>query len=263
MDVVSSVFLGLVQGLTEFAPVSSSGHLVLAHSIFGAGAEDLAFDALLHLATALAIVVYFWRDLTRIVADFLRWRAPAEGVAIIVGTIPAVLLGIFLEDLMATLFRNPLLVAGTLVGGSVIMLFAEWYARNNTANVQAEVLSVRGALGVGLFQALALVPGTSRSGMTIAGGMILGLSRTQAARFGFLLGIPILLGAGAKKFLELYSSGTLHMIGTEALVGAVVAFVSGILVIHFLLSFLRRYTLYTFIVYRLALAALIVLFVAV
>lgn len=262
MDIVSSTILGLVQGLTEFAPVSSSGHLVLLHSIFGSGAEDLAFDALLHLATALAIVVYFWRDIVRIAADFLTWRAPAQGIAIIVGTIPAVLLGLVLEDAMAVLFRNPLLVAVTLTTGSLIMLGAEWYARTNPANVQGVSLDIRGAFGVGLFQALALVPGTSRSGMTIAGGMLMGLSRTDAARFGFLLGVPVLLGAGAKKFLELYTTGALGMMGAEVFVGALTAFVSGILVIHFLLSFLRRYTLHTFIMYRLALAALIVFVVA-
>lgn len=255
MDIVSSVLLGLIQGLSEFAPVSSSGHLVLAHAFLGAGAQDLAFDALLHVATVLAIIVYFWRDIVRIAIDFLTWHAPQQGTAIIVATIPGVVLGVFLEDAMNTLFRNPLLVAVTLTIGSVVMLYAEYVYRRIT--VPVETLSWKRALGVGLFQSLALIPGMSRSGMTISGGMLLGLSRTQAARFGFLLGVPILLGAGGKKFVELYSIGALGTIGTEALVGAVVAFVSGILVIHYLLAFLRRYSLHAFVVYRLLIAAII------
>lgn len=259
MDIVSSMVLGLIQGLSEFAPVSSSGHLVLAHALFGAGDTDLAFDALLHVATVLAIVVYFWRDIVRIAIDFLTWRAPRQGIAIIVATIPGVILGIFLEEAMNTLFRSPLLVAVTLTVGSCVMLGAEWYARRNPANGQGDSLTIRGAFVVGLFQSLALIPGMSRSGMTIVGGMVLGLSRAQAARFGFLLGVPILLGAGGKKFVELYSAGALGTIGVDAFVGAVVAFVSGILVIHFLLSFLRRYSLRAFVVYRLLIAAIIVL----
>lgn len=260
MDIVSSTALGLIQGLSEFAPVSSSGHLVLAHALFGAGAQDLAFDALLHVATVCAIVVYFWRDIIQITTDFLTWRAPQQGIAIIIATMPAIILGILLEDVMGTLFRNPLLVAGTLAFGSFIMLVAEWYARHEPTNMQGAFLSIRGAFIVGLFQSLALIPGMSRSGMTISGGMLFGLSRAEAARFGFLIGIPALLGAGGKKFLELYSMDLLTTIGTDALVGSVMAFVSGILVIHFLLSFLRTYSLYTFVIYRLVLASVIILF---
>lgn len=259
MDILSSAVLGLVQGLTEFAPVSSSGHLVLFHEIFGSGSEDLAFDALLHLATALAIVGYFWCDIVMLVRGLAHDGSERRFVWVLgIATVPAIGIGLLLEDIMATVFRNPLLVAGTLVLGSGIMYGAELFFRERR---MTQDLSWRQAIAIGLFQALALVPGMSRSGMTISGGMCFGLSRADAARFGFLLGVPILLGAGTKKLVELYTTGALSAIGSEAFVGALVAFVSGIFVIHFLLSFLRTYSLRAFIVYRLVLALVIVLVV--
>lgn len=259
MDILSSAVLGLVQGLTEFAPVSSSGHLVLFHEIFGSGAGDLAFDALLHLATALAIIRYFWRDITVLVRDFVHGGNNRTFIwSLGVATIPAIVIGLLLEDIMATAFRNPLLVAGALVMGSSIMYLAELFFKERRV---AQELSWKQAFSIGLFQSLALIPGISRSGMTISGGMFFGLSRAESARFGFLLGVPIFLGAGTKKLVELYTTGALSLIGSEAFVGALVAFVSGILVIHFLLSFLRTYSLRTFIVYRLILALAIVLVV--
>jgi len=241
--------LGAVQGVTELLPVSSSGHLVLAHAWLGATTNDLAFDALLHFATAIAIAGYFWRDIVGIVRE-----GGATLVALLVATIPAGVMGLILEDVMATIFRNPLFVAYALIVGSVCMIGAEWVYRRRTKPFLT-TLTVPRAVVVGLFQSLALVPGMSRSGMSIVGGMVMGLSREESARFGFLLGVPLLLGAGAKKTLDM---GVVGM-SAPVVLGALVAASIAVLVIHYFLRFLRTHTLYPFVAYRVALAVAILL----
>ena len=267
LTIFTASLLGVVQGLTEFLPISSSGHLILAREALGiVDVLDLSFDALLHFATALAIVVYFRADIWRLVRAFFRLPSHFSSVldtdermaiALIVGTVPAVIAGLLLEDMLATAFRNPLLVAAALTVGSLVMLGAEAYSR--TRDVRVDSVGIRTGVLIGLCQSLALVPGMSRSGMTISGGMLLGLSREFAAKFGFLLGVPILLGAGAKKALELGITD----ISASMLIGSATAFGVAIFVIHFLLRFLRTHTLHVFVAYRLVLAALVVLFVVV
>ena len=260
--IIDSLLLGVVQGLTELLPVSSSGHLIHAHEWLGQGSNtgDLTFDALLHFATAAAILLYFWRDMWKLIkatvalpkAVMEKSPLSADGemaLALMVGTVPAVVLGLLLEDIMATLFRNPLLVAGTLVFGSGIMLFAERHQGSLMHLIPSNAGFLRG-LGIGLFQSLALVPGMSRSGMAISGGMLFGMKRDAAAVFGFLLGVPLLLGAGAKKAFEL----GIAELNAPIFVGTAAAFIVALLVIHFLLRFLRTNTLHVFIWYRVALA---------
>ncbi len=251
--------LGMVQGITEFLPISSSGHLIIARDIFSFATEHgLAIDAVLQLATVLAVIVYFWKDLWAIVAE----RKYMLGLALIAGTIPALIAGLLVEDLMETVFRSSHLVAYALIVGSLVMLAAEWISGHRMSRghpMSSTTLDWRAGLVVGLFQALALVPGMSRSGMTISGGMFLGLSREEAARFGFLLAVPILLGSGLKKLVELESGGALSEIGIPLFVGSLTAFVSGMLAIHALLLIVRRTPLTVFVVYRLALASLILL----
>lgn len=265
LSIWTSIFLGVVQGLTEFLPISSSGHLILAREVLSVRTEgDLTFDALLHFATAAAIVTYFWQDIFKLIKVFFSKRlfsGAGEDVqmvyALIAGTIPAALFGYFLEEIMETLFRNPLLVAGALVVGSLIMLCAEKYSGSLKSILSIFENGWKRGLVIGLFQSLALVPGMSRSGMTISGGMLLGLSRDVAATFGFLLGVPVLLGAGLKKALELGAVGFTF----EVIAGSAVAFVVAIAVIHYLLRFLRNHTLHVFIWYRLALVIVVVLLV--
>lgn len=263
MTFIESIVLGVLQGLTEFLPISSSGHLVLAHDFLGVvGDGSLAFDAVLHLATATAVLIYFKKDFWILFQALLRklGRLPVHtpdltlAYALLIGTIPAVIIGIFLEDIMATLFRNPLLVAGSLIAGSLLFIYAEWFYYNSTPQND---MTISKAVKIGLFQCLAFVPGFSRSGATIAGGMLMGLSRSEAARFGFLLAVPLLMGAGVKKLLELISTGGDFAWGT-IFAGAFAAFVVGLAAIHFMLSFVRKYSLWPFVWYRLFLALLVI-----
>lgn len=267
MSSIESLVLGALQGITEFLPISSTGHLILARSLFGIDdANALAFDAVLHLATAAAVILYFHRDLWNLFQALLRklGRLPVNErdltllKAIAIGTIPAVLFGLSLETTMETLFRSPLLVAAILVLGSGLFIYAEWVHQHRPADDNE--MTVKKGLLIGLFQALALIPGMSRSGATISGGMLLGLSRSESARFAFLLAVPVILGAGTKKLLELIASDTVVNFG-PILMGAAAAFVVGLLAIHFMLSFVRKYSLWPFVWYRLFLAALVVFIV--
>lgn len=266
MDIFSAVILGIVQGATEFLPVSSTGHLILVRTILGVeGGNALAFDAILHLATAAAVIVYFFDDLWILLQTILRklGRLPINEKdmvlveALAIGTIPAVVLGLTLESFMESTFRSPLLVAGVLVLGSVLFMYAEY--RYQHSHHERDV-DVKTGFKIGLFQTLALIPGMSRSGATIAGGMLLGLSRSEAARFAFLLSIPVILGAGAKKLLELIASETV-VVWTPIAFGALASFIVGLIAIHFMLAFVRKHTLWPFIWYRIILAGFVVFIV--
>ncbi len=266
MEYVTAIILGFVQGITEFLPVSSTGHLILARSFLDIeDSHALAFDAMLHLATAGAVIVYFWRDIWALVHTFLRYvgRMPVNArdvsllFAIIFGTIPAAVVGFLLEDAMDAALRAPLIVAGLLVAGSALLGIAEYFYRKRPS---AKQITVRTGVGIGLFQTLALLPGVSRSGASIAGGMLLGLSRAEATRFAFLLAVPVILGAGLKKCVEMLSLGA-DAAWDSIFLGVAVAFVVGIFAIHFMLRFLRAHTFWPFIFYRIALAAAVILVV--
>jgi undecaprenyl-diphosphatase len=263
MDIISAIILGVVQGLTEFIPVSSSGHLILMHTVLGVeGDTSLAFDAILQLATVLAVIVYFFDDILVLLQTMMRklGRLPVNEKdfimvkALALGTIPAVILGLFLESFMESTFRNPLLVAGVLILGSILFMYAE-YTYDNCYHDRE--LTPKMGWKIGFFQALALIPGMSRSGATIAGGMLLGLSRTDAARFAFLLSVPIILGSGLKKLLELITSDV-AVVWAPIVFGSIVSFVVGLLAIHFMIGFVRKHTLWPFIWYRIILAAFII-----
>ena len=209
------------------------------------------------------MIVYFRKDIWQMLQTFFRviGRMPVNEKdmtllkAVLIGMIPAGVAGLFLESYMESAFRSPLFIAAILLLGSVIFAIAEW----QVARAPRAPLTVRRGVGVGFFQVLALLPGMSRSGITIAGGMLLGLSRVEAARFTFLLALPLILAAGGKKLFELFASGE-AVPWTLVLVGAVTSFLVGLAAVHFMLSFVRRHTLWPFIWYRVLLAA-IVLFV--
>ena len=263
MSIFEALTLGVVQGLTEFLPVSSTGHLILVRELFSVSEVNaLAFDAILHLATAAAVILYFHRDIRLLINTALRklGRLPVNEseltllYALLIGTIPTVILGLSLESAMEDFFRHPLLVAGVLVAGSFLFMYAEWvYMHNHKANK----MNLKKGFKIGLFQALALIPGMSRSGATISGGMILGLTREEAARFAFLLAVPVILGAGTKKLLELIVDDG-EVVWKVVGVGAVAAFVTGLAAIHFMLGFVRKHSLWPFIWYRFILASFVV-----
>lgn len=262
MSFFDSIILGIVQGLTEFLPVSSSGHLIIARQILGIQTRDgLAFDAVLQLATIAAVGLYFWKDLLGLLKTFINFvmkKSVGENEktlfwAIVIGTIPAVIFGLLLESKMETLFRNVHLVALTLFIGSIIMFAAEKYSK------QISSLTVGRGFMIGLFQVLALVPGISRSGATISGGLFSGLKREDAARFSFLLSFPIILGSGLKKLLDLYKMHELVTLGSSLWVGSIVAFFVGLAAIHFLITYLKKHTMNIFAVYRIILVIVIII----
>jgi len=246
---ITGLILGFVQGLTEFLPVSSSGHLILARDIFNLGVSNgLFFDVMLHLATGLAVVVYFRNDLKQMI--FRPKENQTLWLAIILGTIPAMVFGLFFNENL----RDPYIVALALIGGSILFFVAEKFA------TQDRMLTYGKGAGVGLFQALALIPGVSRSGATISGGLLLGMKRDESAKFSFLLGLPVIFGASlleGLRSIDVFMSGELS---TGLVVGVITSFVTGMVAVHYLLKFLKNNSLKIFAWYRIALALLILLY---
>jgi undecaprenyl-diphosphatase len=268
-SVFDSIILGFVQGMTEFLPISSSGHLIIARDVLGITQNGgLAFDAILQLATACAVLLYFRKDIWDLIQNlFSRSRDKIKTnltLCLIAGTIPAIVLGLLLEEYMNTVFRNISLVALTLIIGSCVMLCADLFlSRIKKQNIQHSEISIFKSIIIGLFQSLALIPGMSRSGMTISGGYFMGLSKEMAVRFSFLLSVPIIVGSGLIKLVDIVKDPTLVSGGTSVLIaGFVSAFIFGWLAIDFLLKFLKTNSFVVFIVYRVVLAgALLIWFV--
>ena len=258
------IILGTLQAFTEFLPISSSGHLILARDILGINnSSGLAFDAILQLATTLAIIVYFHRDFIKLFKTFANFLFKKNEtrennvflLSIIIGTIPAVVLGILLENLMDNLFRNSLLVAISLIIGAAIMLYSEHvYEKQN----KKTKLTHKKAFYIGLFQALALIPGMSRSGMVLSGGFLNSLKREVAVRFAFMLAVPVLLGSGLKKMLDIWLVNSSPEAIVPLLIGAATSFLIGIIVIHYLIKYLQKNSLRIFAYYRIFLSILII-----
>ena len=251
MTLAQAVILGIVQGITEFVPVSSSGHLLLMPYLFGWDVQSLAFDAALHLGTLAAVLVCFRERLQEIVRDrhYL--------LLLLVGTLPAVVAGFLFSDVIETVFRSPVPVAVNLVVFGIVMLVAEQQSPQEKTERE---LTMKDALVIGLAQVLALVPGVSRSGITIAAGLFRSLRTADAAIFSFLLGIPVIAGAGTLSVWELASGGGLVRSDVLSLgVGTVTAAVVGIIVIRVFLRFVQTRTLKIFVAYRVVLALLIFL----
>ncbi len=257
-----AIILGFIEGATEFLPISSSGHLIIARHLLGVNdLNGLAFDAVLQLATTLGIIVYFWKDIWYLFLTFynlVRKNPVMEKdstllYSIIIGTIPAVIFGLILESYMDTVFRNIQLVALTLVLGSILFWFAQKVSKKD------KELSLGRGIMIGFFQCLALIPGVSRSGATISGGLIAGLTQEEAVRFSFLLSIPVLFGAGMKKVFEVRHDIFTSTYGSALLAGSIVAFITGFIAIKFLIKYLKNNNLDVFIYYRIGLAIAIFL----
>jgi undecaprenyl-diphosphatase len=247
-----AVVLGITQGLTEFLPVSSSGHLVIVQSLM-AVPEGIAisFDIVVHLGTLLAVLLYFRQDLCQLLQGIFK-RDPAAlrlFGALALGTVPAVIIGFLLKDFFEQVFAQPVWIGGALLINGVMLLAVSRFAGTR------ELDGVRSldALWIGLGQAVAILPGISRSGSTIAVGLLRGLSREAAARFSFLLAIPVILGAGLLELKGLLNGGY-QAIGASAFwIGFFSAALSGYFIIHLFLSFLRRGSLRPFGIYCLVL----------
>lgn len=269
---LQAALLGIVQGLTEFLPVSSSAHLILARAFFGYDADrfGLPFDVALHVGTALAVVAYFHRDIARLLAAVPRALAvgprglalspddpDAQAVRLLwllaIGTVPIVIVGGTLDDLIETHLRTPRVAAAALATGAAAFLLVERLGQKTRDGASLTIVE---ALLIGGAQALALVPGVSRSGATITVALLIGLRRTDAARFIFLLGVPAILGAAAKEAPALSGTGAGDV--QLMLIGVVSSAIVGYLAVRFFVRYLGRHSLDVFAWYRLGLAAAVV-----
>jgi undecaprenyl-diphosphatase len=270
VSILQAIVLGLVQGATEFAPVSSSGHLILVPWFFGwmlIGDADVrkSFDVALHMGTLLGALIYFREDVARYTVAWVRsigarrLSTPDERIAwaLVVGTVPGAIAGALFENVIQDRLGAPWLIALMLVAFGVVLVFVDRRARSDRA---FDSIGPMEGLLLGTAQALALQPGVSRSGVTITAARAMGLDRESAARFSFLLSLPIIAGAGAYKAVDLAETGLQGHAG-EFVAGVVASAVSGFVVIWGLLTYLKRHDFTVFLWYRVALAALVVILI--
>ena len=261
MSGIQVIVLAVVQGLTEFLPISSSAHLVLVPSAFGWADQGMAFDVAMHFGSLAAVLIYFRGDIasllkgsTQVLGGNVATFESRLALTIGLGTIPAAIFGLLLADWIGANLRSPSVIVVTLSSYAVLMLLADRLGRRDRILTS---IGFKDALLIGLAQALALVPGTSRSGVTITAAMALGFERTEAARFSFLLAIPvILLASGYELTVLLGADATVawSQLGFGALISAIVAYLS----IEFFMRFVNRVGLLPFAIYRLALAAVVI-----
>ncbi|MFL5759441.1 MAG: undecaprenyl-diphosphate phosphatase [Thermomicrobiales bacterium] len=285
MSDFQAIVLGLVQGLTEFLPVSSSAHLIIVPWLFGWDEPGLSFDAALHLGTLAAVLVFFWREFWGMALaipralekpkSLLFRREPLVDekdrsarllILIAIATVPGLIAGVLAESAVDDLFHTEkhqslamAIIALMLMGVGLIMLQAE---RRATLSRGMDDLELADSAAIGLVQATAIVPGVSRSGATITLGLFRGLKREDAARFSFLLGTPLIAGAGAKGMLDTLQSGLSGHDATAFALGMITSAISGFFAIGFLLRYLQRASIRAFVVYRIAMGALILLLLA-
>ncbi len=248
MDIIQSVILGIVQGVGEFLPISSSAHLIAVPWLLGWQAHSLAFDVALHAGTLVAVLAYFWKDWLGIIKGRLLWY-------IIVASVPGAVIGKLLEEKAETVFRSPLLIACAMSAFAVVFYFIDMSSRKTRT---LKSLNFLDSVLIGISQALAIIPGVSRSGVTMATGIGLKFDREAAARFSFLLSAPIILGATVLKFKDI---GTLAsgQNGLSLFIGFIVSAVTGFISIGFLLRYLRKHSFTAFVVYRIIFSMVIFL----
>ncbi|GII79171.1 undecaprenyl-diphosphatase 2 [Sphaerisporangium rufum] len=254
MDALQAIVLGVVQGLTEFLPISSSAHLLIVPRLLGWSDPGAAFTAVIQLGTMLAVVIYFWRDITRILWTWLRslWTPALRGETdarmgwyIGLGTVPLGVLGLVFKDAIEGPARNLWLNAAVLIAFGLVLLLAEQVGRQRAP---IDRLTLRDGLIIGGFQALALVPGASRSGSTITGGLFLGFTREAAARYSFLLSIPAVVLSGLFELRDVGAGGGPDLLPTA--VATLVSFAVGYASIAWLLRYLARHSTMVFVTYR-------------
>lgn len=269
-EIFVAIFLGIVQGLTEFLPISSTGHLVLLHNFFSdfSFLNSLSFDVSLHFGTLLSLIVFFWKDLCGYSRQFLiffravinRRQVTNEDKTlgyIFFAIIPAGVAGFFLENIIEKYLRSTTVVVGMLIFvGLLFIIIEKWYA--GKSKLELSSLTWRKVLFIGCCQALALIPGVSRSGITLVGGMMMSLKREAAARFSFLIAIPIIAAAGVKELINFWQMPGADLNFPPLIFGILSAALTGFLAIKILLSFVRQHSLVIFALYRIILAMIII-----
>ncbi len=265
MELLQIVILSLIQGFTEFLPISSSAHLILAPYVLGYPDQGLVFDLAVHLGTLLAVVLYFRNEIRAILNDwFASFGSQGEATAnsrlgwyIIIATLPVMFVGVLLKDLVEHQLRAPQVIAATTI---IIGIFLWWADYRSKRNNPLTAINLKHALFIGVAQALALIPGTSRSGITMAAALMLGYKREAASRFSFLLAIPTILASVIWVGKDLFGS-ELPVIWQDLALGCMLSFVAAYATIHFFLRFIERIGMAPFAIYRLLLGAVIVLLV--
>lgn len=261
MDLLQSIILGAIQGITEFFPVSSTAHLVLLPWFFSWTDQGLPFNVALHMGSLIAIIYYFWRDWILIIKEFLQSVLKGSfegrpngktGLYLVIATVPGALAGLLFEEYAAGLLRHPLSIAFSLSFFGVILYFSDRVSKKNKTVGEMNIVD---CIIIGLSQALAIIPGVSRAGITITGAMFRNLNREEAAKFSFLLGAPLIAGAGVFEARHLEYSAVMS---GPFIAGVLASAVFAFLAIKYLLRFLRRSSYTVFVIYRLGLAVLIV-----
>lgn len=264
MDIIQVVFLSIVQGLTEFLPISSSAHLILVPKILGWEDQGLAFDVAVHVGTLLAVLLYFKSDIITILQDFWHSLKVKKSVGqsnlvwlVAFATVPAGLAGLFFNDMIELYLRSPFVIAFTTIFFGLLL----WKADFSHGVKPIDKIGIKEAVLIGLAQALALIPGTSRSGITITAALFLGFDRTTAAKFSFLLSIPIIILAGGLKILELIQS-SITVDWAALVLGVVLSAISAYSCIFLFLKFIEKSGMLPFVIYRLLLGIfLLIIFI--
>jgi undecaprenyl-diphosphatase len=261
VSTVEVIILAIIQGLTEFLPISSSAHLILPSAILGWQDQGLVFDVAVHVGTLLAVMLYFHRDISRLTAGWIRSMSGKHCTDskmawwVIVATIPAALAGLFGAGLIETFLRSPYVIAITTIVFGLLLWLADATAKQVNS---MEQLSWKQALLIGVAQAIALIPGTSRSGITMTAGLLLGLDRISAARFSFLLSIPIIILSGGYQASKLLAEPTKYDV-SAILLGTGLSFFSALLCIHWFLKIINRMGMLPFVIYRIVLGVVLLL----
>jgi len=252
-----AVVMGIVQGLGEFLPISSSAHLVLVPWLFKWHDPGLTFDIALHIGTLIAVIAYFWRDWVKLIMGAFQGTKTVEGRLfwyLVLATIPGAIMGLLLEEKAETVFRNPILIAVMLIVLGVILYWAD---RKGKKLTDINNISLGQSLMIGISQALAIIPGVSRSGITMTTGLLFGLTREGAARFSFLLSAPVIFGAGLIKVPDILANP--GMVDAPFLIGMLVSALSGAASIGFLLKYVQKKNFLPFVWYRFLLGAVVLL----
>ena len=264
MTLIHAFLLGIIQGLTEFIPVSSTAHLLIGQKLFGLPADDAMFSFLVivQLGTLISLFVFYWKDLLAIAKATLDFRRSTYernlGFYIILATIPALLAGYFLKDAVEALFRQPMLEASIrLFAAAVLLTLAEWLTKKNRS---LESMTWLDAILIGVMQIIAVFPGASRSGTTISGGMFRGFDRPSAARFAFLMSVPVMLAAGGYEMLDVIRMPNVGEFLALLIVGFVTAAIVGWFAIKWLIDYLSKRSLYVFALYCAVVGLIILLF---